>query len=150
MSDIAPAVKLRPATPADAELLFTWVNDPDVRRWSFRSAPVAWKTHVEWLAHTLADGGRQLLIAEVDGEPVGQVRLDSEEGGTVVSVSVAAAARGMGLGTALVEAACRMAATELIARVKAENARSLRAFARAGFVESARDGDIVTMRRPAT
>ncbi|MBA2281880.1 MAG: GNAT family N-acetyltransferase, partial [Acidimicrobiia bacterium] len=90
---MTPAPTLRAATEDDAQLLHRWVNDAAVRSWSFQAEPVPWDDHVAWLRRLLADDATSLAIAEVDGEPVGQVRLEPEGDALVISVSVAAEAR---------------------------------------------------------
>lgn len=126
-------VDLRPATGHDAELLFAWANDPETRRWSFATEPIPWDTHVAWLARVLADDERRLWVAEHEGEPVGQVRLDVAGDSEVVSISVAPGQRGRGLAVAIIRAACGEARGTVVAEVKPDNQRSLRAFERAGF-----------------
>ncbi|MFN3648003.1 MAG: GNAT family N-acetyltransferase [Armatimonadota bacterium] len=135
---------LRGATADDAELLWQWTNDPAVRASSFSSAPIPWEEHVRWLDGVLANPDRVLWIAEGDlREPVGQVRFDRVGDHVVISVSLASTCRGRGYGPALIGAACSkyrlsVAPVEVVAYIKDENAASVRAFERAGFVRSGR------------
>ncbi len=63
-------------------------------------------------------------------------------------IGLAPDARGRGLGRAALDLAVHEAdADVLVARVLADNERSLRAFAAAGFVERARDGREVVLER---
>jgi RimJ/RimL family protein N-acetyltransferase len=67
-----------------------------------------------------------------------------------IHVALAAEARGRGLAARALRAAAERAAGELglaavEANVRAGNAPSLRAFARAGFAETGRDGDWVVL-----
>ncbi|MFP3938696.1 MAG: UDP-2,4-diacetamido-2,4,6-trideoxy-beta-L-altropyranose hydrolase [Acidobacteriota bacterium] len=130
---------LRPATLTDARLLWRWVNDPDVRAASFRSAPIPWLEHRRWLAGRLTDPGTRIYVAlDGAGEPVGQIRFEVEGETANVDVSVEPAARGGGLGTGLIRAGCerffRERGTQRVrARVKVGNRASLGAFRRAGF-----------------
>ncbi|MEQ9500370.1 MAG: GNAT family N-acetyltransferase [Deltaproteobacteria bacterium] len=128
----ADRVTLRPATEDDAKRLFDWTNDPTARGVSFNADPIPWDTHVAWLEKKLADRACRLFIAEVDGAPVGQVRLDAADDRATISVSIAKAHRGRGLGVAAIRAATAHA--EVIdAFILADNAASVRAFERAGF-----------------
>ena len=145
-------MELRDATRDDAEMLFAWTNDPHVRRWSFSHEPIDWHTHLRWLDAVLADERHRLFIAVDDGTPVGQARLDrlEREEGVIdrIAVSIAPAARGRGLGVALILAACDLTDTVVEAEIIPTNERSSRAFAAAGFrVVSSTDAK-VTMRRP--
>ena len=61
----AAAVDLwvRPATEADADALLRWRNDPVTRAASRDTGEVGAEQHRAWLAATLADPGRHLLLA---------------------------------------------------------------------------------------
>jgi UDP-2,4-diacetamido-2,4,6-trideoxy-beta-L-altropyranose hydrolase len=133
-------VRLRRTTADDADLLYRWGNDPEVRARGFHTGPVPWDTHVRWLAGKLASADADLFVGlDGDDAPVGQVRLDrSEPDGAVISVSVARERRGQGLAADLIRAACRWGAgrrglCRVHAYIKPDNTASLRAFARAGF-----------------
>jgi spore coat polysaccharide biosynthesis protein SpsF (cytidylyltransferase family)/RimJ/RimL family protein N-acetyltransferase len=125
-------------------VLLEWRNDETTRRFSFSEDVVQWDDHVQWLERTLADATSRLWIAEVDGAPVGQIRAQRGAGGIAeLHLAVAPDARGRGLAAAMIGAAALAAGRELgvrrlLGRVKADNARSQRAFARAGF---AADGE---------
>ena len=144
------SIDLRPATDDDAELTWRWANDPEVRRQSFSSAPIPWEAHRAWFADRPAD----YVIAEVDGVPVGQVRF---AGDPVAEVGylLDADARGRGLAAPLLVAACRWfrAAhpdTDVVARVKPDNAASIAALDLAGFEPMEPEGTALRYRLPAT
>ena len=42
-------VHIREAGIADAELLFAWANDMDVRRNAFSQHEISWEEHTAWL-----------------------------------------------------------------------------------------------------
>ena len=144
-------LRLRRATAADSDRLWRWRNDPETRRASFSDAEVPRADHERWLADTLRRGDRRLYVAvEVDTE-VGTARLDLDGGDAVVNVTVAPEWRGRGVATALLRALADEAFTDpgivrLIARVKAANAASRAAFARAGF-RMETEGDVTTLVR---
>ncbi len=135
----ATDLSLRPATEADGPRLREWRNDPDARAASRNTAEVGDAEHAAWLAGVIADPDRQLLICELDGEPVGQVRFDRlAEGRYEISLILAPAARGRGLSPRLislgVERLCESdPGAEVEAHVRMGNLRSLAAFSRAGF-----------------
>jgi len=130
---------LRPADPGDAELLWKWANDEDVRRWSFSQDAIPWETHVEWFSRRLSSDENRIYIG-FDGEdaPVGQVRFDAREGRTDIGITVDNKRRGAGFGGLLLAQALRRAsvdgwAKEFHAAVKADNAGSRSLFERTGF-----------------
>jgi RimJ/RimL family protein N-acetyltransferase len=141
---MAAVVDLRSATMDDAERLLAWRNEAETRRWSFSSEEIGTDEHRAWLARRLADPGTQLLIAERDGAAIGQVRfdLDGDRDGTAeISVGLDPAARGRGLGAAVIAAGVERAFAgqdigRVVARVKAANLASARAFLDADFDES--------------
>jgi RimJ/RimL family protein N-acetyltransferase len=141
-------VSFRPATSSDSEALLRWRNDAEVRQRSFITAPVSAGEHAAWLAQTLGDDRRRLLICEADGVPVGQARIGRSFG--EISIALVPEARGRGLGSRLIALLSDWGLLELgldalIARVKVDNAASLSAFRAAGYRTSAvRDG-IVTL-----
>ena len=140
---------LRPATAADSDRLREWRNDPETVAASLRGRAVKPGEHREWLARVLDDPDERLFIVESEGEPVGQVRLQRRADGTLeVHVGLAAGARGRGIGRETLELAWKEAGGEPVAaRVLANNERSLRAFAAAGFRERSRDEREVLLER---
>ena len=54
---------IRKVTEADAELLFSWANDIDVRRNAFTQREIVWDEHVQWLKKKLADENCLMYIA---------------------------------------------------------------------------------------
>ncbi len=158
---IRPAVTLRPATRADAELLLEWANDPATRAASLTPRSITPPEHDVWLDRTLANPLQRLWIGIVGGRPIGQVRIEAEAATGVVSIAVAPAARGRGMSGPLLGAALAAARTEMDlagfrALVRAGNVASRRLFERAGFEEaghrSAPDGGVVLVleQRPGT
>jgi RimJ/RimL family protein N-acetyltransferase len=97
-------LNLRPLTPADAELLFHWKNDPETRKNSGNTGVVAWEGHRNWVTGVVADPkGKVLRIAERNGVPVGLVRTALRDNGDVeVHYTVSPVYRGQGIGKAMV------------------------------------------------
>lgn len=136
--DVVAAMGLRLATEADRDLLLALRNEPETVAASRQGAVTA-SEHASWLEQALRDGNRHLLIALLDGVPIGQVRFDRLHGYRYeISVSLDPAARGRGLGRRLIEGACEWLwvatnASGIDANVSKGNAPSLRSFERAGF-----------------
>jgi RimJ/RimL family protein N-acetyltransferase len=122
------------ATEADSALLLAWRNDSQTRAWSRTTDPVSPADHETWLTRVLADPDRRLLVAELDGKPVGTVRFDRDGGAWEVSITVAPEARGRRLAVPILLAAERALAPATVrANVHRDNAASLALFERAGY-----------------
>lgn len=132
-------IVLRPATEADARLLFAWVNEPDSLSASLKTrGPIPWDRHLAWLKERLHDPHSLLCIAEEQGRPIGQIRLQDAGEGPEVSLYVAVGFRGRGaardmLRQALARASRRWPDRPVTARVKPSNHMSARLFEHAGF-----------------
>lgn len=126
-------IELRAATAADSAMLLDWRNDPLTRAMSFTSDPIDRETHEAWFARTLVNSDRTLLVAEADGAPVATVRLDRDNGETLLHWTVAPDARGKGYGVAAVTAAVKQCGGPVVAKIKRENAASRRIAERAGL-----------------
>lgn len=138
-------VKLRTATPSDCELLRHWDAQPHViqakgeENWQ-------WEAELE-----RSPGWREMLIAEVDGQPIGFLQIidpmleDSRYWGEVpaglraIDVWIGEAdALGQGLGTAMMRLALARcfadpAVTAVLVDPLADNVRAHRFYERLGF-----------------
>jgi RimJ/RimL family protein N-acetyltransferase len=135
---------------ADADLLLEWRNDSATRAASFSSEEIPRQAHLRWLAGKLEDERCALLIVEVAGVPVGQVRLETDGDTAEIHIALAPAARGRSVGRqalrlAVAEAPSLLGVSRVTANVKADNEPSLRAFEAAGFRIVTRDAGVVTL-----
>ena len=156
-----PSVGLRAARADDCSLVYEWATEPFVRRMSFSTGDIAFDDHERWFAAKLADPACAYFIAtDAVGEPLGQVRFDRLEAGDgVISMLVAPAHRGRGVGaTAIAAASAKVLQSghtgRILAYIKPVNVASIRAFARAGYsapVETNYDGHpaLLMTRTPA-
>jgi len=133
---------LRPASAADAVLLWEWRNEEVTRLNSFDATPIPWASHVTWLEQKLAADACRIWILEDRARPVGQIRFERRGDTAWVNYSIDAHHRGRRLGTAILKLSVCRACRELRARdvaglVKISNIASCRAFAGAGFVRTA-------------
>ena len=133
-------VRLRPACPSDARRLWIWANDSETRRASFNPGRIPWAEHVEWLRSRLASKSIRIYLGVgPGGRAVGQVRFEVDRPGrAVVSIVVAPAARGKGIGKLLLAQGLPRAAKDLRVRtvrayVKSGNPASLALFRTGGF-----------------
>jgi RimJ/RimL family protein N-acetyltransferase len=134
------SLRVRPATLEDARLLWEWANDRSVRANSINQEPIPWESHLKWYECRLSSPGTRFWIMEAAGEPVGQIRYDTDEEGesAEISFSVAGSHRGRGYGTKLIRLTVALACKELnVPRITAitfvENQASYTAFLRTGF-----------------
>ena len=150
MGRVAPPppdrIHLRPVRAADADLLLGWRNDAGVVATSGTGRGVEPDEHRDWFAAVVDDPGRRIWIAELAGRPVGQVRVDVEDGCGTVSISIDAAARGQGLAAPVLAALHGRLSTDeqvtrLVADIAADNLASQRAFARVGYEAVDRTGE---------
>lgn len=136
-------LKLRLATPDDAQLLFDGRNAEAVRRWSLDSAAIDWTQHVNWLGASLRNPQRLLLVAEADDGPVGVLRYDLRGFEAEVSLYLIEGRFGLGWGRALLAQGEAFVAahwpqmTAITAQVLPANQPSMNVFRDAGFTQSA-------------
>lgn len=136
---LPPPIALRRATSADCDTLHAWRNAEESRRHSGDSAPIPLEQHRTWFTRVVDDPNVALLVGERGGRPVGVLRYDVSGATATVSVYLAPGVHGQGLGTALIRAGTRWLHQQrpdvrhLEARIRGDNARSLDAFANAGY-----------------
>lgn len=137
---VGPGAAIRPAAPKDAELLWTWANDPSVRGASFHKDPIPWEDHIQWFTRRLQSPDVRLWILEEQGRPVGQIRYELSGAGdeAVLNFSIAVQERGKGYGEYLVNitkdrALEELGASRISAFVLEGNRSSAKVFLRAGY-----------------
>ncbi len=139
---------VRRATATDAARYFDWANDPAVRQHAINPEPISWPTHLAWFGRRLQVADAYLyMMTAATGEPVGQVRIEFDVPGQpgLIDYSVAAAYRGQGLGSVLLERALQrlrherpaLASNAVLGQVQAGNIASARVFERLRFMRQA-------------
>jgi UDP-2,4-diacetamido-2,4,6-trideoxy-beta-L-altropyranose hydrolase len=129
---------LRAARPDDAEELLVWRNDPATRANSLDTELVPLEVHTCWLTSVLNNPNKELLVAELDGESVGTVRIDSSEAHCELSWTVAPEWRQRGIGKKIVAMAMdRARGRLLIAKIKPDNTASQQIVRNLGFTKAA-------------
>lgn len=136
---------LRPAQPADCEILWRWANDPMTRANSFSPDAIQWETHLAWFTTRLADPNSQILIASchLADQPVGFVRFDLNHDDATISIALAPEFRGKGLARGMISMASRRylagsSARRIHAYIRPENTASTKVFAGSGYSEAGR------------
>lgn len=142
-------LSIRLARAADSRAAWLWRNDPDTRAASQTHAPVPWPDHAAWWTRALASSDRELLVAELDGQPLAIIRFDrlgEPAEGFEVSINLMPDARGGGLGLAVLETACsqfldRAGEVPLVATIHRDNRASQKVFERMGFERERKVGE---------
>lgn len=132
-------LKLRKAIQADMDLIFQWANDAVVRANAFHTEQIPYENHVAWYTKQMKDADSVIYLMETEKEQIGQIRFSIEDGKAIIDYSVAAAFRGHGYGTKLVELGIEKLKKQrpdvscFLAQVKYENPSSARVFEKCGF-----------------
>lgn len=153
----ADELRLRPADVQDAEMLHAWRDHLSTRSMARDPAPIAFDTHVQWLARTLADPLRCIWVGYIGSVNIGAIRFDADgDGDAEVSLYLDPDLHGLGLGARLLAAgesaasSAGLARRHFLATVLKGNPASRRLFDSAGYSQvstSAHDGDISTEYR---
>ena len=131
-------------------LYYDWVNDPEVRRQSFQTAPIAWEEHYTWFTQKLADPSCFLGVLEAQGLPIGQIRFDLQGDEAVIDYSLDVLVRGRGWAVQLlclgIDRLRTVSTHFLRADVKRENAASRAVLLQLGFMEKPSPLGAITSR----
>lgn len=141
---------LRKATYDDCEILYKWANDPVVRKAAFHTERISHDEHVKWFNRIMADKCtfQYMLCIKDSLEPVAQIRLFVEEGRALISYSVSAEYRGMGIGAKMINMAEKVLVSEdigveyFVAQVKYDNNFSAKIFEKSGYESSKKENYI--------
>lgn len=135
-------LQLRKACRKDMDLLFAWANDDTVRANAFHTEKILYENHVKWFEKMIADDSVYQYILYEDMEPIGQIRLNIEDGQAWIDYSISPKKRGKGYGSKLLYmiqtqiAADKIAhVTKMIGQVKYQNHASAKAFEKCGFLK---------------
>jgi ribosomal protein S18 acetylase RimI-like enzyme len=124
----------RAAELDDEAWLLELQREPRTRRYSNDPKPPAPEDHHRWLARTLSDADRLLLVAETESERVAMLRLDRRGAADRVSIAVHPSHHRRGLGAALLAVATRLSpGRPLEAEILPGNDASLALFKGAGY-----------------
>jgi UDP-2,4-diacetamido-2,4,6-trideoxy-beta-L-altropyranose hydrolase len=135
-------IEFRRAVEADVELIFGWRNHQLVRQVSIDPNEISWADHQVWFRHSLERSDRTLLIACIEGVPVGVLRFDVIKNVAEVSIYLDPEKIGKGLGTEILRDGIAWArrsladVTQFQANIRENNKASIRLFEKIGFAES--------------
>lgn len=136
----------RPATMADAQLLFNWRTDLLARTNSLTSTDFDYSSHLQWLEQSLDNPDRRILIYFSEKEAIGMGRADHLEDSYLLSWTIAPDFRGQGHSVELVRDLVDKF-SPAIAKIKRGNSPSLRIAERLGFAKIDEAGDVFTYRK---
>jgi RimJ/RimL family protein N-acetyltransferase len=79
---------LKKADLKDCNLLFNWANDDEVRKNSFNQNKILYEDHVRWFNKVMSSSKYMIFILFSGSIPLGQVRIEIENGTAVISYSI--------------------------------------------------------------
>lgn len=132
---------LKPVTNGDLQLMYTWRNKLDIRKFMFNDNKIEWKSHVNWFNSFRDDGKNDIRIFIENSKPRGVVQINkidanhqTAEWGFYIGDGYKS-----GLGTLLAYHALNYIFEELnirklSAQVLSSNEKSLRFHNKIGFV----------------
>lgn len=141
---------LRQVDKNDAELLYIWRNDAEVRKNSFSEERIEFQTHLNWLGKTLKRKDVLFYILVEDGNNIGQIRLNIENGIGIISYSIDNMYRNDGYGTKMLQLVEETIQKEnldlsgLQGLVKTSNIGSQKAFEKMGYIKEESDYIVYT------
>ena len=132
-------VQLRTVEKHDAQKIFEWRNQENVRNSSRDSEIISIEQHTEWFARVLADENKMLFIGSVDQQEIGVLRFDITGDVAEISIYLAPEKHGKGYASALVNAGedflmnNRPDVEGVTAEILPENLASIRLFESCGY-----------------
>lgn len=137
-----PLIEFRNANLADLQIIFEWIQDPEVRAAAMNTEPISLETHTSWFQNKLNDPQSTYWMIESRShqKPLGQIRFDRRSSAAAdIGIVIAPEARGRGLGAKVLSMATQKyfdVHEDILwidAWVKISNPASVKIFERAGF-----------------
>lgn len=128
----------RMANETDLMQYFNWANDESVRLNSFSNEVISLENHTKWFSQKIKSETCFMYVFILNGEFIGQVRIDKSNTETVIGISVDEKFRGKSLATEMLRQSTNnylLAHKKewISAYIKTENIASVNAFKKAGF-----------------
>lgn len=134
-----PLAFIRLMRERDLELVLSWRNHPEVRRYMFTQSEISFEEHARWFDIASKDSARHLLIFEFNGRPLGFISIDQSGNVGIADWGFYVAPNApKGTGSALGQAALQymfdvVDIHKLCGQALAYNDRSIRFHIRLGF-----------------
>lgn len=141
------------ADEKDVDLLFNWINEPEVRDQSLSTEKIAYEDHVQWFSKKIADPDCHLYIAYINDSPVGMIRFDITNNTATINYLVDKSQRGKGIGGAIVENGLKKFSLDsgfngnICAVVKISNPASIKIFERLEFQKESEDSMLIHFKK---
>ena len=143
MNSMQHNLTLRRASERDSEALLLWRNDSTTRAFSISGDDVTSEQHRAWFNKALQDRRCLLVIGEIDGKPIGMVRINILHNSNLgqVSINLNPDSRGRGISRQLLRESLEFAAQTLddisqyFAEIHPDNTASKKIFESVGFVK---------------
>lgn len=130
-------VFLRTLTKADADMIYEWQHEPNMRRHCRIDAPPDKIEHIKWIDNRVEDTSSLTEVIVHDDVPVGMIRLDwaADMQAMEVSILLTTSVQGFGIAKlALNLLIARFPETPIVAYINEENFTSQHLFRKIGFV----------------
>jgi len=129
---------LRKIIDTDEALLFYWINDPEVRKWSFNKCAITLDEHRIWFRQKLNDENVLIWILEHEKISAGMVRLEKKDTNVYLNYLIAPQSRGKKLARkmlkmAMIELNNYWKNVKVLAFTLPENIASIKSLENAGF-----------------
>lgn len=126
---------IRDVNIKDITNVFDLSNDDVVRQNSINKEKIVWENHVNWFNNRIKKTEEPFYIVEsLNGDFIGQVRIENRNEENVVSVSITKDYRGKGLcAEILKEAVNKSGMINFTAYIFKDNISSVKSFEKAGF-----------------
>jgi RimJ/RimL family protein N-acetyltransferase len=129
---------LRNVSHDDIKLLFEWINQRSVRRWSFSKELISYEMHQKWFFEKFKNKNSFIFILQKSSLPLGMIRFDKKNKKTFLSYLISERFRGQKLGTKILKLGISKISslwgiTDIYAETIPENQPSVRSLERVGF-----------------
>jgi RimJ/RimL family protein N-acetyltransferase len=143
---------LRYAEYSDLNDIYNWRNDRDTRKASFNMEPIEIDEHIKWFNKSLIDPKNNIFII-IDRylNKLGQIRFDRKNNEAEINITIDPKFRNKGIGSLALSKSSKQYLNNydvdvIIAKVKKNNNRSLKAFRKAGFIIFKEFQDYIELR----
>jgi RimJ/RimL family protein N-acetyltransferase len=136
-------LNLKKAENKDAELIYNWANDLEVRINAVNKEPIIYENHLTWFNNKLKSEETVILIAYLEDIPIGQIRFDKNLTDWQIDYLIDYKYRGKGFGKEIVlEGMKKMKELfkeniKFTAFVKVNNMASIKVFRKLNYVQLA-------------
>lgn len=119
----------------DANLLFNWVNDTQVRLNSLNKNVITWDEHIDWFEKKLKSSDNKMFLLKKKNTFLGQIRIDKKNDNVwIIDYSIDIKFRSKGYGYLIVNALIkRFLGFKFLAVVEKSNSASKKVFEKLNF-----------------